>query len=61
MNEPICFRRDCRCAAEAQQYMIDRIREFPWAEYDTRITVDPKEDHGKIQWIVIGERRAEPR
>ena len=53
----ITFRRNCKTPGEAQDYMLQTLREFPMHKYGTHLSAIPKATESGLEFLVIGTRK----
>lgn len=51
------FQRECSTPGEAQEYMLQMLRQYPFNVYDTRINAIPRANSEGLKFTVIGSRK----
>lgn len=60
MSEVIAFRRECDTPGEAQEYMLQMLRQYPMHTHDTRVTAVPIANSDGLKFLIVGTRREFP-
>lgn len=56
MNQLITSQRECPTPQEAQEYMLEQIRRYPFHSYNTRVSATPKVTDTGLSFTVFTTR-----
>lgn len=54
------FQRECSTPGEAQEYMLQMLRQYPMHTHDTRASAVPRANSNGLKFIVFGTRKHLP-